>query len=549
MAAEKELQSSAAAPVDNNMDSLAHEGLAAQQAIVNERAMSLRDTLRLWPKAILFSFFLSLCIIMEGYDTNLMSNFYAYPAFKNHYGNQVDPDGGMLISATWQTAISNSTQAGSIIGLIINGIVTEWIGFKKSMIFFMVFLIGAVFIPFFSTGLPMFVAAGIVQGIPWGVFQTLAVTYAADICPVHLRTYMTSWINMCWVIGILLSSGILRGLMSIEGQWGYRIPFALQWIWPLPIIAVTFMAPESPWWLVRKGRLDEARAAVLQIVNLDAGIPFDIDAHMEMMQATNQLEIEISTGTHYWDCFRGSDLRRTEISSITWVVQALCGVPFMSYATQFLVQAGLGPQDAYSLNVGKDALQLFGCVCAWYIMTHVGRRTMYLYGLIFMFVILIVVGCIGIPAQNEARSWAIGSLLIVMLFFFQLSLGPACYSLVAEMPSTRLRTKTVALARAAYNIAGLATGFLMPQMIGRNAWDWGAKTAFFWAGITLLCGIWVFFRLPEPKGLTYAELDLLFEHRVSARKFGPEAASQFAVELTMAGEKTDGAGAHHAEQV
>lgn len=83
---------------------------ATQLAIKNEREMSLRDTIRLWPKAILFSFLISLCIIMEGYDTNLMSNFYAYPAFKNHYGDQVDPDGGRLISSGWQTAISNSTQ-------------------------------------------------------------------------------------------------------------------------------------------------------------------------------------------------------------------------------------------------------------------------------------------------------------------------------------------------------------------------------------------------------------------------------------------------------
>ena len=81
MAAEKELQSSAAAPVDNNnkMASLANDGLAAQQAIVNERDMSLRDTLRLWPKAILFSFFLSLCIIMEGYVPVLLTPFTKSP--------------------------------------------------------------------------------------------------------------------------------------------------------------------------------------------------------------------------------------------------------------------------------------------------------------------------------------------------------------------------------------------------------------------------------------------------------------------------------------
>lgn len=105
-----EPSAAAATPMATNNALSSSDEDVTQAAIKNEREMSLRDTFRLWPKAILFSFLISLCIIMEGYDTNLMSNFYAYPAFKNHYGDQVDPDGGRLISSGWQTAISNSTQ-------------------------------------------------------------------------------------------------------------------------------------------------------------------------------------------------------------------------------------------------------------------------------------------------------------------------------------------------------------------------------------------------------------------------------------------------------
>lgn len=124
-----------------------------------------------------------------------MANFYAYPSFQRRYGNEVDGDGNPIISAQWQTIILNATQASTILGLFINGIVTEWIGYRKTMILAMVFMSSAVFIPFFSNGLPMFLAGGLVQGIPWGVFSTLAVTYAADICPMKLRGYMTSWVS------------------------------------------------------------------------------------------------------------------------------------------------------------------------------------------------------------------------------------------------------------------------------------------------------------------------------------------------------------------
>lgn len=106
----------------------------------------------------------------------------------------------------------------------------------------------------------------------------------------------------------------------------------------------------------------------------------------------------------------------------------------------------------------------------------------------------------------------------------QLSIGPICYTLAAEIPSSRLRVKTVALSRATYNSIVFVTNTIMPKMVGKNDWNWGAKGGFFWAGIAVLFIIWGFFRLPESHGLTYSELDLLFEHKVSSRKFSREQA-------------------------
>ncbi|EXF80193.1 sugar porter family MFS transporter [Colletotrichum fioriniae PJ7] len=531
MAQTKTVGAEAVPTVSRHNDNNPGEAITAMQ---NERQMSVRDSFRFWPKAILFSFIISLAIIMEGYDTNLMSNFYAFPAFMKRYGDQVDANGDPLVSARWQTIINNGTQAGSILGLILNGIITEWIGYKKTMIVAMVAMIGAVFIPFFSNGLPMFLAGALIQGIPWGIFQTLAVTYAADICPMSLRGYMTSWVNMCWVIGQLISSGMLRGLLQIDNQWGYRIPFAIQWVWPVPIIIGTLFAPESPWWLVRQNRLEDAREAVRKLTSPKSDIDFDLDAHIEMMRVTNQFEIEVSSGAHYWDCFRGVDLRRTEIACMVWLTQSFCGVPFMGYGTQFMINAGLSSENGFTMSLVQNCIGLIGCIIAWYIMTHIGRRTLYLAGLSAMFVILVVIGGIGIPqdaAGLPARSWAVGALIIVMLFSFQLSVGPSCYTLVAEMPSTRLRVKTVALSRAFYNCGGFIVNALQPKIVGKNDWNWGARGGFFWAGITVLFLTWTFFRLPEPFGLTYSEIDLLFEHRVGARHFSQEAADSLRPQL------------------
>ena len=64
-------------------------------------------------------------------------------------------------------------------------------------------------------------------------------------------------------------------------------------------------------------------------------------------------------------------------------------------------------------------------------------------------------------------------------------------------------------------------------MLNPTAWNWGAKTGFFWAGMCGILLLWTYFRLPEPKGRTYGELDILFENRISARKFAKTNATQF----------------------
>ena len=102
---------------------------------------------------------------------------------------------------------------------------------------------------------------------------------------------------------------------------------------------------------------------------------------------------------------------------------------------------------------------------------------------------------------------------------YDLTVGPICYCLVAEIPSTRLRIKTAVLARNAYNIASICANFLNPPILNPQAWDLRGKGGFVWCGFCLLALVWSYFRLPEPKGLSSAELDVLFENRVSARQF------------------------------
>ena len=256
---------------------------------------------------------------------------------------------------------------------------------------------------------------------------------------------------------------------------------------------------------------------------------------------TNELEKEIQKGTTYLDCFKGVDARRTEIVSTVWVIQAFCGSAFMTFSTYFYENAGLATANAFDLNMAQYALGAIGTLGSWFLIRWAGRRTLYVWGLVVMFILLLVIGFAGIePANNRPASWAIGSMLLLYTFIYDLTIGPVCYSLVAELPSTRLKAKSIVLARNFYNIACIINNIIAPRMLNPTAWNWGAKSGFFWAALCFLCLTWTYFRLPEPKGRTYGEMDVLFEKRVPARKFKEIVIDEFS-EHMLAAERTDNA--------
>jgi len=308
----------------------------------------------------------------------------------------------------------------------------------------------------------------------------------------------------------------MRGLLGRTDHWGYKIPFALQWFWPIPIMIGCFFAPESPWWLVRHNRIQDAEHSLRRLTNNSSGT-LNIEKTISMMVHTNELEKEMTSGTSYWDCFKGTDLRRTEISCMVWGIQTLCGSGLMGYSTYFLVQAGVPTTKAFDFTMGQYALGMFGTMSSWVLMTRFGRRSLYIGGLVILTILLLVIGFISLAKTNVGIPT--GAILLVYTFVYDITVGPVCYSLVAELSTTRLRAKSIVLARNFYNVIGILNNIITPRLVNPDGANWKGKAGFFWAVSCGLCVLYCYFRLPEPRGRTYSELDVLFENRVAARKF------------------------------
>ena len=309
-----------------HIEKVADTATAAAIATDDEHAMSVREAFRRYPKACFWAIAMSFTIVMEGYDTILIGNLIAYPSFKKQYGSYYPQLDEYLVSAPWQIGLVNAASCGAIIGLMINGYVTEKYGHRLVTMVALVVMCGLIFILFFAESVTVLCIGEVLVGIPWGIFAIMGSAYSSEVCPLPLRGYFLSWVNICWVIGQLIAAGVLEGLVNNTTKWAYKIPFAIQWAWPIPLFMLTWLAPDSPWWLVRKGRLDDAEQSLRRLSSNTS--ESQIQLKVAMMVHTNAYEESLHMESSYWDCFKGTNLRRTEISCMILAAQTLAGEQF-----------------------------------------------------------------------------------------------------------------------------------------------------------------------------------------------------------------------------
>lgn len=226
-------------------------------------------------------------------------------------------------------------------------------------------------------------------------------SYAIETAPTRLRHFATANVNLGWVVGHIIGAGILNGTVSITGDWGWKIPFALQWIFPLPLFIGIWFAPDSPWWLVRKGRMDDAIKA---LDRLSDGTVDNV-ALSRSMKHTIDLEAELKTGSSYAACFKGTNLRRTEIAVVVWSAQNFVGFAIQAFQIYFFTLAGLAAADSFKLGLGTYCIAFVGTTGSMYVMTYIGRRTLWLAGLCFMLPLMLLIGILGCLEQTSGIKW------------------------------------------------------------------------------------------------------------------------------------------------
>lgn len=121
---------------------------AANHATDVEHELSVKEAFSIYPMAVVWSALFCVCIIMDGYDSDLITNLYGLPSFQRQYGYEFQ--GKYVVAAPWQTALAMSSPVGRVIGGLIQGPLAERLGRKMTLINCLFLVTCFIFITFFA---------------------------------------------------------------------------------------------------------------------------------------------------------------------------------------------------------------------------------------------------------------------------------------------------------------------------------------------------------------------------------------------------------------
>ncbi|KAK4449698.1 alpha-glucosides permease MPH2 [Podospora aff. communis PSN243] len=508
------------AHVENSADLDGNAKLAAYKAGAMEAEnvelnMGVLEAVRLYPMASLWAFIMSCTIIMESYCVFLMGAFVAMDQFKREYG-VLDHEQKWQIEASWQSALQMGGPLGAIIGVCIAGPITSRIGYRWATILGLMVLNAFIFVFYFANSLAVMFVSQLLEGVPWGIFIANAPAYCSEIVPIKLRAPATQMLQMFWAIGAIIVGGVCYVYEAKLDPSAYRIPIALQWMFPTPLAILLYIAPESPWWLVRKGRLEEAAVSVRRLGSKAVATP--AEETVAMMRRVIELE-KTDKEPSILELFRGTDLYRTLIVCGVYAAQNLTGNLIANQAVYFFRQAGMDSNTAFALGLITSALQTIFVMLSWILTTYMGRRTIYVWGSLINVCFLVALGIAGSVEETKSAQLAMASLGLIVSVGFTLGPAPASWVIIGETSAIRLRPLTTGIGRAAYYVVNIPCIFLATYMLNPTGVDLGGKCGYVWGATGFVCFVVAYFYLPEMKGRSYREIDILFKRKVPARQW------------------------------
>ncbi|EJC97759.1 sugar transporter [Fomitiporia mediterranea MF3/22] len=478
-------------------------------------------------KAILLAVFIAFGGFLFGYDIGVISGCLIMPDFVRRFG-EPDGAGGFVLSSSRQSIITSLLSAGHVtfVGALAQAFTSDRFGRKGSILIWSgIFTLGVVVQTSTGFSIVQITIGRFIAGTGVGALSAIVPLYNGETAPKKIRGAILAFYQIQIISGVFFSYVVDLATHALNNSASWRIPVGLQMLWGLILLSGIFFLPESPRHLLGLQRPDDARRVIAELNSVDVDDPLVLDMIEELEVA---IRAENEGGKATWmECFstRNKLWWRTTNGMMLQFIQQLNGQNFYYYYGDTFFKSAGTQLSPYVIQTILGAVSVVGTLPAPYLIETMGRRSSLLTGALMEAVCALIAGVAGatmIPPPGAdltnitltPRNRQGGDILIAFavlhVFSFGLFWGPTPWVYLGESFPLRVRPKCIALGSASNWIWNFLLSFFSPRIAARI----GPWILMIFFGMLIFGFVYVYFFIPEVKGLSLEEVDELYRSGV-----------------------------------
>ena len=434
--------------------------------------------------------------LLFGYDTGVIS------------GAMLFLQKDFNLDASQQGIVVSILLLGAAIGAIGIGKFADMLGRKRLLyITSVLFIVGSFGLANASSINDLYIYRFIL-GLSIGVASFAAPSYISEIAPAHLRGRLVSMFQLAIVVGILATYIVNYFAANSNDPWRHMF---LIGVYPAVVLLVgLFFLPDSPRWLLLKGRDDEAVKALVKL----RGNSYQA----ELNEIKQTLSMEKDKKSNWTLLFNKKHLPLVAIAVLVMLFQQLSGInAIIYYAPKVFMSAGLAVENALFATVLVGVVNLLSTLVGLALLDKLGRRPLMIFGSILMAIALATAAFIFSDHMTQTEGYIGIAAVLVYIFAFALSTGLFGWLIISEVFPLNIRGEGAAIGATANWVFNIAVSFTFPIMLTTV----GINAAFgFFALICVISAIYCIKFLPETRGVSLETIEKNLNRGACSRDLG-----------------------------
>ncbi|KAE9398530.1 MFS monosaccharide transporter [Gymnopus androsaceus JB14] len=455
--------------------------------------------------------------ILYGYDTGIISGIVAMDDWLKTFGYATgDPTKPYAITTSTDSLVVSILSAGTFFGALASAPLSDFLGRRWSLVVACLLFSIGVAMQTASTAIPLFATGRVFAGLGVGITSTVVPMYQSECAPKWIRGAVVALYQWAITIGLLLAAVVNNATKDRPNHSAYRIPIAIQLVWAFVLSTGMIILPESPRWLMKKGKETAAAKALSRLMSLPASDP---EVESELAEIKVSLDNERALGnTSYLDCFRSG---HNKLALRTWTGMAiqgwqqLTGINFIFYyGTTFFTASGIN--NPFLITVAVNVVNMGATIPGVWGIERFGRRRLLLVGAIGMAICEFIVAIVGVTVSTNdlAGQHVLIAFVCIYIAFFASTWGPIAYVIIGEIFPLETRAKQMSLSTASNWLFNWAIAYATPYLVNVGPGEAGlqVKVFFVWGSTCACCVLFTYFFIPETKGLSLEQVDDMYQN-------------------------------------